>query len=46
VHGDHVGGNENIKKAGATIAGGNVSGDIRDAAEARRSGRTTTCCCV
>jgi len=32
VHGDHVGGNENIKKAGATIAGGNVSGDIRDAA--------------
>jgi len=33
VHGDHVGGNENIKKAGATIAGGNVSGDIKDAAE-------------
>jgi glyoxylase-like metal-dependent hydrolase (beta-lactamase superfamily II) len=33
VHGDHVGGNENIKKAGATIAGGNVSGDITDAAE-------------
>ena len=33
VHGDHVGGNENIKKAGATIAGGNVSGDIRDAAD-------------
>jgi cyclase len=33
VHPDHVGGNENIKKAGATIAGGNVSGDIRDAAE-------------
>jgi glyoxylase-like metal-dependent hydrolase (beta-lactamase superfamily II) len=32
VHGDHVGGNENLKKAGATIAGGNVSGDIRDAA--------------
>jgi cyclase len=32
VHGDHVGGNENIRKAGATIAGGNVSGDIRDAA--------------
>jgi glyoxylase-like metal-dependent hydrolase (beta-lactamase superfamily II) len=33
AHGDHVGGNENIKKAGATIAGGNVSGDIKDAAE-------------
>jgi cyclase len=33
VHGDHVGGNENIKKAGATIAGGNVSGDIRDAGQ-------------
>ena len=33
VHGDHVGGNENIRKAGATIAGGNVSGDIKDAAE-------------
>jgi cyclase len=32
VHGDHTGGNENIRKAGATIAGGNVSGDIRDAA--------------
>ena len=35
VHGDHVGGNENIRKAGATIAGGNVSGDIRDAARGR-----------
>jgi len=33
VHGDHVGGNENIRKAGSTIAGGNVSGDIKDAAE-------------
>jgi cyclase len=33
VHGDHVGGNENLRKAGATIAGGNVSGDIRDAAQ-------------
>ena len=33
MHGDHTGGNENIKKAGATIAGGNVSGDIKDAAE-------------
>jgi glyoxylase-like metal-dependent hydrolase (beta-lactamase superfamily II) len=32
VHGDHTGGNENLRKAGATIAGGNVSGDIRDAA--------------
>jgi cyclase len=32
-HGDHVGGNENIKKAGATIAGGNVTLDIGDAAQ-------------
>ncbi len=32
-HGDHVGGNENLKKAGATIAGGNVAGDIGDAAQ-------------
>jgi glyoxylase-like metal-dependent hydrolase (beta-lactamase superfamily II) len=32
VHGDHTGGNESIRKAGSTIAGGNVSGDIRDAA--------------
>ena len=28
VHGDHVGGNENLAKAGSTIAGGNVVGDI------------------
>jgi cyclase len=33
VHADHVGGNENIRKAGSTIAGGNVSGDIQDAAQ-------------
>ena len=32
-HPDHVGGNENMKKAGATIAGGNVAGDIGDAAQ-------------
>jgi glyoxylase-like metal-dependent hydrolase (beta-lactamase superfamily II) len=32
VHGDHVGGNENLRKAGATIAGGNVAFDIQDAA--------------
>src|SRR5262249_7072210 len=30
---DHTGGNEPIRKAGATIAGGNVAGDIQDAAE-------------
>src|SRR5262249_22034621 len=30
---DHTGGNEPIRKAGSTIAGGNVAGDIRDAAE-------------
>jgi cyclase len=28
VHGDHVGGNENLAKAGSTITGGNVVGDI------------------
>ena len=33
VHGDHVGGNENLRKAGATIAGGNVAFDIQDAAQ-------------
>ena len=32
-HGDHVGGNEPLKKAGATIAGGNVTLDIGDAAQ-------------
>ena len=32
-HPDHVGGNENIKKAGSTIAGGNVSFDIGDAGQ-------------
>ena len=34
-HGDHVGGNENLKKAGATIAGGNVTRRHRR----RRAGR-------
>jgi cyclase len=33
VHPDHIGGNENIRKAGSTIAGGNVSFDIQDAAQ-------------
>lgn len=33
VHPDHVGGNENIRKAGSTIAGGNVAFDIQDAAQ-------------
>ena len=32
-HGDHTGGNEPLKKAGSTIAGGNVSFDIADAAQ-------------
>jgi glyoxylase-like metal-dependent hydrolase (beta-lactamase superfamily II) len=32
VHPDHVGGNENLRKAGATIAGGNVAGDLGAAA--------------
>lgn len=31
VHPDHVGGNEKIGPAGSAIAGGNFSGDIRDA---------------
>jgi cyclase len=30
---DHIGGNENIAKAGKTIAGGNVAGDLSDAQE-------------
>jgi cyclase len=30
-HPDHVGGNEPMKNAGSTIAGGNVAGDIGDA---------------
>jgi len=30
---DHTGGHEPIRKAGSTIAGGNVAGDIKDAAE-------------
>src|ERR1700674_2656596 len=33
VHADHTGGNENIRKAGSTIAGGNVSFDIQDAGQ-------------
>jgi cyclase len=32
-HGDHVGGNEALRKAGSTIAGGNVSLDIGDAGQ-------------
>ena len=31
-HGDHTGGNENLRKAGSTIAGANVAGDLKDAA--------------
>ena len=31
AHGDHVGGNEKIASMGATIAGGNVAGNISDA---------------
>jgi glyoxylase-like metal-dependent hydrolase (beta-lactamase superfamily II) len=33
VHADHTGGNEAIAKAGVTITGGNVAGNITDAAE-------------
>ena len=32
-HPDHVGGNEIVRKAGATITGGNVATDIADAAQ-------------
>jgi glyoxylase-like metal-dependent hydrolase (beta-lactamase superfamily II) len=32
VHPDHVGGNENIGKQGSTIAGGNVTNNLTDAA--------------
>jgi cyclase len=32
MHADHTGGNEAIKKAGVTITGANVTGDISDAA--------------
>ncbi len=35
VHGDHIGGNENLAKAGSTRAGGNVVGDIGQAARER-----------
>jgi len=31
-HGDHTGGNEPLRKAGSTIAGGNVAGDLGAAA--------------
>src|SRR5579872_4102866 len=33
VHADHTGGNEFLAKAGKTFTGGNVAGDIADAAE-------------
>jgi cyclase len=33
VHPDHVGGNEPLRRAGTTYTGGNVAGDIADAAE-------------
>ena len=33
VHGDHTGGNEKIAKAGSTINGGNVVGDIGESAQ-------------
>ena len=34
VHGDHTGGNATIARAGRTITGGNVAGDISNAAQA------------
>ena len=33
VHADHVGGNETLRNAGRTFTGGNVAGQIADAAE-------------
>jgi cyclase len=33
VHPDHIGGNEKLATAGRTFTGGNVAGDIRDAAQ-------------
>lgn len=33
VHPDHIGGNETIAKAGRTFTGGNVAGNLSDAAE-------------
>ena len=33
VHPDHVGGNERLGKAGRTYTGGNVAGNLKDAAE-------------
>ncbi|MBI2149449.1 MAG: MBL fold metallo-hydrolase [Acidobacteria bacterium] len=33
VHPDHTGGNEKLRNAGVTITGGNVAGNIRDAAQ-------------
>jgi glyoxylase-like metal-dependent hydrolase (beta-lactamase superfamily II) len=32
-HPDHTGGNEKVRKAGSTITGGNVAGNIQDATE-------------
>jgi cyclase len=32
-HGDHTGGNVNLRAAGSTVTGGNVAGTIRDAGE-------------
>ncbi|MES2624915.1 MAG: MBL fold metallo-hydrolase [Pseudomonadota bacterium] len=32
-HGDHTGGNANLRAAGSTVVGGNVGGDIADAGE-------------
>jgi glyoxylase-like metal-dependent hydrolase (beta-lactamase superfamily II) len=39
MHGDHIGGNEAISKAGRTRAGGNVVGDLAPARPARRDHR-------
>ena len=37
IHPDHIGGNEKLHAAGKTITGGNVAGNIGDAAGVSRS---------
>ena len=46
VHPDHAGGNEKLRLAGRTFAGGNVAQAVSDAERrAPPSWRTRTCCC-
>ena len=45
-HGDHTGGNANLRARRHTVSGGNMAGAIRDSGVGRRSSRTRTCCCA